>query len=235
VDVERSTRQRVVRAVLQSGPVTAADLATELGITPAAVRRHLDALVLSGQVQARGGASSGHRGRPARTYVHTRDGHATAPGAYDDLAASALGFLARTEGQEAVARFARVRAGELEERYAAAVADAPDVAGRVRALAGALTADGFAASARPVRAGPVEGVQLCQGHCPVESVASAFPELCRAEAEAFERLLGAPVQRLATLATGSHACTTHVTTQTEPQHQLDPLHPTAPPEGTDPR
>ena len=228
MDSESSTRQRVVRAVLQRGPVSAADLAVELGVTPAAVRRHLDALVLDGRVSARGGASSGQRGRPARTYVLTRDGHAAVGGAHDDLATSALAFLAAAAGPEAVTRFAQVRAGELEERYAGAVASAADVPGRVRALAEALTADGFAASARPVRAaGPVEGVQLCQGHCPVEGVASAFPELCRAETEAFSRLLGAPVQRLATLATGSHACTAHVSTQT--------LHPTAPPEGTDPR
>jgi orotate phosphoribosyltransferase len=35
--------------------------------------------------------------------------------------------------------------------------------------------------------------------------------LCEAETEAFGRLLGAPVQRLATIAHGDGICTTHVT------------------------
>jgi predicted ArsR family transcriptional regulator len=42
-------------------------------------------------------------------------------------------------------------------------------------------------------------------------VAAEFPELCEAETEAFGRLLGTPVQRLATIARGDGVCTTHVT------------------------
>src|SRR5208283_4333716 len=53
--------------------------------------------------------------------------------------------------------------------------------------------------------------QLCQHHCPVAHVAAEFPQLCEAETEAFGRLLGTPVQRLATIAHGDGICTTHVT------------------------
>jgi predicted ArsR family transcriptional regulator len=42
-------------------------------------------------------------------------------------------------------------------------------------------------------------------------VAAEFPQLCEAETEAFARLLGTPVQRLATIAHGDGVCTTHVT------------------------
>jgi predicted ArsR family transcriptional regulator len=45
----------------------------------------------------------------------------------------------------------------------------------------------------------------------VAHVAEEFPELCEAETEAFSRLLGTPVQRLATIARGDGVCTTHVT------------------------
>jgi predicted ArsR family transcriptional regulator len=41
-------------------------------------------------------------------------------------------------------------------------------------------------------------------------VASRHPELCEAEARAISRMVGSPVQRLATLAGGAHACTTHI-------------------------
>ncbi len=42
-------------------------------------------------------------------------------------------------------------------------------------------------------------------------MAAVFPQLCEAETEAFGRLLGTPVQRLATIAHGDGICTTHVT------------------------
>ncbi len=104
---------------------------------------------------------------------------------------------------------------DLERRYAPAVARG-DLGRRVQALAEALSADGYAASAGPAPAigGRVQaegGEQLCQHHCPVAHVAAEFPQLCEAETEAFGRLLGAPVQRLATIAHGDGICTTHVT------------------------
>ena len=88
---------------------------------------------------------------------------------------------------------------------------------RAGALVDALNADGYAASARPVGeagAGQLTGIQLCQGHCPVQHVAAEFPQFCEAETEAFSRLLGVHVQRLATLAHGDHVCTTFVPTPT---------------------
>jgi hypothetical protein len=45
----------------------------------------------------------------------------------------------------------------------------------------------------------------------VAHVAAEYPQLCEAETEAFGRLLGTPVQRLATIANGDGVCTTHVT------------------------
>jgi predicted ArsR family transcriptional regulator len=207
------TRDRVARSILESGPSTAAVLAERLGLTAAAVRRHLDAMLSAGHVEAREPALRGPRGRgrPARLFALTDAGHAAMTTAYDDLAASALRFLAEVAGPEAVERFARERVADLESRYRPLVeAAGADVGDRTAALAEALTDEGYAASTRP---GPA-GVQLCQGHCPVQHVAAEFPQLCSAETELFSRLLGARVQRLATLAHGEHVCTTHVSDPT---------------------
>jgi predicted ArsR family transcriptional regulator len=131
---------------------------------------------------------------------------------YDDVATSALRFLAEHAGADAVGEFARERIAEFEKRYAAELSAAgAGIAFRAEVLATALTANGFAASTRPVRAGtPLAGVQLCQGHCPVQHVAAEFPQFCDAETDAFSRLLGVHVQRLATLAHGEHVCTTFI-------------------------
>ena len=110
-----------------------------------------------------------------------------------------------------MARFARRQLADLERRYAPAVGQG-DLGTRVQALAEALSADGYAASAGPAPTiAGASGEQLCQHHCPVAHVAAEFPELCEAETEAFGRLLGTPVQRLATIAHGDGICTTHVT------------------------
>jgi predicted ArsR family transcriptional regulator len=144
-------------------------------------------------------------------FVITDAGRSAFEHAYDDLASSALRFLAETAGPEAITSFARRQVSELERRYAAQVASG-DLAARVQALAEALSADGYAASAGPAPAiGGLKGEQLCQHHCPVAHVAAEFPQLCEAETEAFGRLLGTPVQRLATIAHGDGICTTHVT------------------------
>jgi predicted ArsR family transcriptional regulator len=213
---ERGTRARIARLILENGPVTAAALSTRLGLTPAAVRRHLDNLLASGLIEARTArrpASRG-RGRPAKLFAITDAGRSVFEHAYDDLATSALRFIAEVAGPGAVAEFARRQVADLERRYRQAVV-AATAGEKVKALAEALSADGYAASAAsaPTRGTLTTdgGEQLCQHHCPVAHVAAEFPQLCEAETEAFARLLGTPVQRLATIAHGDGICTTHVT------------------------
>jgi len=216
--LESRTRDRVLQAISERGPVTAATLAEELGLTATAVRRHLENLTEAGLITSRESAHAHRgRGRPARAYVVSDAGHQALESDYDHLASEALRFLAREAGPDAVRRFAQARVGELEQRYAAELAQAgADPAARVDALVAALTRDGFAASARPVgepgTRTPLTGIQLCQGHCPVQHVAREFPAFCDAETDAFSRLLGVHVQRLATLAHGDHVCTTFVPT-----------------------
>ncbi|MBO0833179.1 MAG: transcriptional regulator [Actinobacteria bacterium] len=213
-DVSRSepgTRGRIARLIMENGPVTAAGLSARLGLTPAAVRRHLDNLLADGMIEVRSSRTYGNRGRgrPARLFAITDAGRSAFVHAYDDLASSALGFLAEMAGPGAVAAFARQQIAELERRYRPVVEAAPP-GERVSALAAALSADGYAASAS-TRPGAGGGDQLCQHHCPVAHVAAQYPQLCEAETEAFGRLLGTAVQRLATIAHGDGICTTHVT------------------------
>ena len=155
------TRERVLALLREAGPSTAALLGQRLALTPAAVRKHLDALLADGAVTTREPYVRGPRGRgrPARLYLLTDVGRG---------------------------------AGPTSERPAA--------------LAAALSADGYAATT----GAQGTGVQLCQHHCPVQSVAAQFPQLCEAETAALGRLLDVHVQRLATLAHGDGVCTTFI-------------------------
>ena len=212
---EGGTRERVLAAVTERGPISASALGRDLGLTPAGVRRHLDALATEGAIVERDAPISASttrgRGRPARMWVIAPAGHDSLPADYDDLAVDALRFLRERSGSDAVASFARRRAAQLQSRYAGDVGAAgTEPQARAEALVAALSRDGFAASARPVGVGALAGVQVCQGHCPVRHVAAEFPEFCQAETDAFSDLLGVHVQRLSTIAAGQHVCTTFV-------------------------
>jgi predicted ArsR family transcriptional regulator len=216
--LESRTRDRVLHAVSERAPITAAVLADELGLTATAVRRHLDNLTDAGLITERETVPAHRgRGRPARSYVLSEAGHQALESDYDHLATQALRFLAAEAGEGAVRRFAEQRVHELEHRYAAQLAEVDGGhAARVERLVAELTKDGFAASARPVgepgSPSKLTGIQLCQGHCPVQHAAREFPQFCDAETDAFSRLLGVHVQRLATLAHGDHVCTTFIPT-----------------------
>jgi len=193
--------------LMENGPSTAANLADELGLTPAAVRRHLDQLVADGIIEARERRPLGQRGRgrPARVFVIADPARDHFGHTYDALAAQAMRHLRETSGPDAVGDFARARLVELENKCAAAVDAGQDP---VSALADTLTSDGYAASVEHAATGD----QICQHHCPVSHVAQEFPELCDAETEMIARVLGTHVQRLATIAHGDGVCTTHIPT-----------------------
>ena len=223
-----STRQRILRLIVEEGPVSAVQLATDLELTPAGVRRHVGVMLAAGEIAEHHSPLPGRaqRGRPARRYVATARGQASLTNAYSDLAAEALAFLGQLGGEDAVREFARRRVLDMHSHHGDAIGLASDVSERLDVLAERLSGDGFAASVRPLPGG--RAVQLCQGHCPVQAVAARFPQLCEAEAQLFSDLLGVHVQRLSTLAAGGHVCTTHVPLTTVPV----PTEPAATTEGT---
>ncbi len=201
------TRQRVARSILEHGPSTAAALAERLDLTAAAVRRHLDHLLETGAVEAREPRVYGARGRgrPAKVFALTETGRDQFEQQYDDLAAQALRFLARTAGDDAVQAFARERLQPLARSISDLQTARPELSS-AEAVAQAMREAGFAAS---LHQGPV-GEQLCQQHCPVAHVAHEFPQLCEAETELISQVLGSHVQRLATIAHGDGVCTTSI-------------------------
>jgi predicted ArsR family transcriptional regulator len=207
VVIDRGTRDRISRTLLEHGPSTVADLAGQLGLTTAAIRRHLDAALLDGTIVAREERPHGPRGRgrPARLFSLSDAGHAAGPTSYDEFAVDALRYLRESAGDGAVEDFARRRMAEWEARYTERIASLP-LDERAEALAQALNDDGYASTVHDTTL----GVQVCQHHCPVQHIAEEFPVLCEVETEAIGRLVGRHVQRLATIARGDGVCTTHI-------------------------
>ncbi|WP_293240714.1 metalloregulator ArsR/SmtB family transcription factor [Mycolicibacterium sp.] len=209
------TRRSIVQLLLE-GPTTAGEIGDRLGISAAGVRRHLDALVDGGDAESNAAASWQHngRGRPAKRYRLTAAGRSKLEHAYDDLAVAAMRQLREVGGDDAIRTFARRRIDTILSGVAGSTAGG-DVATAADRVAVALTGAGYATTTTRVT-GPIDGVQICQHHCPVSHVAEEFPELCEAEREAFADILGTHVQRLATIVNGDCACTTHVPLVPEP-------------------
>ena len=147
--------------------------------------------------------------RPA-TFALTDAGRATFPHAYDDLALTALRYVARIGGEEAVTAVRRrAQLAGLEERCRAADGRPPATTRSARRR-GARRRRSRPRATLPRASAIASGGQLCQHHCPVAHVAAEFPQLCEAETAVIGRLVGTHVQRLATIAHGDGVCTTHI-------------------------
>ena len=204
------TRDAIARLILEHGPATASALSQSLALTPAGIRRHLELLVADGILEAREPrtASTRGRGRPSKVFLMTDAGRAQFEHTYDDLAVSALRFMASHSGEHLVASFAQARADEIETKANEYIEHNKTSRknDKVALLAEFLTDQGYAASVEDRGLGE----EICQHHCPIAHVASAYPQLCEAETKAFSRLLGTHVQRLATIAHGDGVCTTYI-------------------------
>lgn len=211
-DTHGDTRGAIIKLLLESGPTTASHIGERLGLSAAGVRRHLDALIDAGDAQANAAAAwqQEGRGRPAKRYQLTAAGRSKLQHTYDDLASAAMRQLREIGGDDAIRTFARRRIDTILSAVEPAGGAAGDeVVAAADRIADALTDAGYATTTTRVT-GPLNGVQICQHHCPVSHVAEEFPELCEAEQQAMAEVLGTHVQRLATIVNGDCACTTHV-------------------------
>jgi len=199
------TKDQVARAILESGPSTAVALAASLGLTPAGIRRHLDSLVGEGILEEREPhiRSAGLRGRPSKVFVMSDKGRERFEHSYDDLAVSALKYMAASAGAHLVDGFAKHRADEIIRRSEKTVSGSKNP---VDGLVKFLNDEGYAANVHP----KAIGLELCQHHCPIAHVAAEYPQLCEEETAAFSKILGTHVQRLATIAHGDGVCTTFI-------------------------
>ena len=196
------TRERILVLLRRHGRLSAPKLADLLGVTPVGVRRHLALLERDGLVTAE--LSRPKRGRPTAVYRLTDAGLERFPRRYDEVALEALAFLKRQD-PSVLSQFLAWRNERLAANYADRVEGAT-LAERARALADVLSEQGFMAEVEPTP----EGLRLCQHNCTVEHLATELPDLCTSEAKLFERLLGTPVEREATIVDGGVRCVTQV-------------------------
>ncbi|MGJ9371563.1 helix-turn-helix transcriptional regulator [Nesterenkonia sp. CF4.4] len=221
-EAESTTRQRVLQLVVEEGPISAAALGSELQLTAAAVRRHLDAMTEQGILEVKNVTTRRRgAGRPSRRYVVSERGQRTMGDDYLGLVQTALTLLqddSETQDEQAApdaaAGLAREYFAGFEQRWEAELGQIQDLDARTDRLSELFNEEGFAGFTRLVgRDNPLlamQSTQLCQGHCPIREIAAAHPVFCEEETDMISRLLDVDVRRLSTQAAGAHVCTTHV-------------------------
>jgi predicted ArsR family transcriptional regulator len=202
-----TAKQRVLELLKRSDGATAAEVATALGITEAAVRQHIDALVERGLVERRAlPRSRAGRGRSPLEWVLTPEAGSQFADRHGQLTVELLDAIRGALGSDGLDRVIDSRAEHQLEAYRAAVpaAGAATLEKRVRALARQRTAEGYMADAH--REG--DGFVLVEHHCPICTAATACPGFCRSELELFRETLGPDVtiERTAHLLAGDVRC-----------------------------
>jgi DeoR family transcriptional regulator, suf operon transcriptional repressor len=196
----RGTRGDLLVAVKKSQPITAEELAEQLGVTPNAMRRHLKELEASGIVAYRSEIRG--VGRPVNAYSLTEQGEALFPRAYDDALSRVLEMVREQQGTDGVVEL-------FAQQWATIAADAKDELARLplneraQLLAELLSSRGYMAEAESRSA---TEATIREHNCAIRLIAERFPEVCAAEARFLEEMLGATVKRQAHIASGANCC-----------------------------
>lgn len=199
-------RDEIVAALRQHGERTIAQLAEAVGITPAALRRHLDILAGEGMVEHR--AVRQATGRPFFLYRLSERAQEAASD-YPRLLERFVTEVATLGREEIASKDGRdlleTVFGHMSEHLAADYQDrvhGETLSERLDSLTEALRDEGLVErwEERP------DGYHLSTSLCPHRRAAVLTPGLCSAEARAIASLLGAAVEQTGRLVDGAPLC-----------------------------
>jgi len=179
----RSTRMEVLELLRRKGRSSAETIASDLGVTPNAVRQHLTNLERDGLVVSHPERSG--RGRPSLLFALTERADSVFPKRYGQLATMVLQEVQEMGGPEALDEvFARVAA-----RHATAIG--LDFEAKLDRVVRWI---GRAGTLVEQTEGP-EGIQVTIHNCPFRNTALKFPQVCTITPQLISRLTGAAISQ----------------------------------------
>ena len=184
----RSTRMEVLELLRRKGHASAEEIATDLGVTPNAVRQHLTNLERDGFVTSHPERRA--RGRPSLLFSLTERADSVFPKRYGQLASMVLQEVQEMGGADALDQiFARVAA-----RHAATIErdlDGLDFDQKLnRVVAWIRRAETLAEQTETE-----EGVKVTIHNCPFRNTALKFPQVCTITPHLISQLTGAAVSQ----------------------------------------
>lgn len=173
------------------------DLAAELSITTAAVRRHLDNLRADGLVDVK--AVKQATGRPYHVFFATEKATQTMPPAYADLLERMLNSLG--EREDVIAAVMTSVAESLASKHRSEVSGLTEEE-LVAKVTASLRAEGILDEWRT----EADGIHLTNGRCPYHKAAEISKLPCESDKRAIELLLGHDVEQLNRIVDGASCC-----------------------------
>jgi len=218
------TRRRVLDLLKLQGPLDAATLAGEIGVSAMAVRQHLYALQDERLVTYH--AVKSGVGRPAKHWRLTPAADAYFADRHPELAVGLLGALRTAFGAAGMEKLLAARTAQQIEAYRNALPRRGSLGQRLAALARLRTQEGYMAEV--VRDAPGSYL-LVERHCPICIAARACVGLCASEQAVFEALLDdASVERTEYILEGAMRCAYRVTSRKHDGRRSRDARPTAP-------
>lgn len=197
-------RRRLLELIKSGGPQTASELAVRLGVTPVAVRQHLQVLGKDGLLVY--AEERQPVGRPARRWRLSEAAEPFFPDSHREFAVGLIEAIGGAFGGEGLQRMVdeRVRRQVRNYRRQMPGCEAP-LEERIAALAELRNEEGYMVEWSSDGPGTWS---LVENHCPICAAAKACGSLCAGEPSLFQALLGpdVEVQRTEHLLEDSHRC-----------------------------
>ncbi len=195
-----ATRHNILHLLRRRGQMTALELSRELKIGAVGVRQHLALLERDGLVQVTGVRRS--IGRPSHLYELTAEAEQHFPKQYDTFALDLLDYIADHGGEEAIEQVFHARRCAIAQSYTSRLCGKTR-AQQVAELASILTDQGYMCDFEQLDDG---SFILTEHNCPIDCIARRHGQSCEQELKLYEQLLGTPLTRETTIASGGPYC-----------------------------
>lgn len=197
-------KDQILHCLKMQGAQTANTLAAQLGVSPMAIRQHLQ------QLQAERWVTYCEEkrpmGRPVKLWSLTPRTQVRFPDSHAELMQDVLRSIAALWGEEGLDRLIADRSSRQIAAYREKITErgASTWQQQVEAIADLRTQEGYMAEVIEQNG----ALLLVENHCPICVAAQSCQQLCRAEREVFQVVLGPQlrVQRVEHLLRGDRRC-----------------------------
>lgn len=205
-------KDQILHLLKRSGPQPAAAIATAVGVSPMAIRQHLQDLQAEGYVIY--AEERRPVGRPVKLWRLTEMAMKRFPDHHADLLVNLLQGVRQVFGDPGLETLIADRLQHQIRIYAAQLPTG-SWQGRVAALAELRSQEGYMAEVMPEPSGTL---LLVENHCSICAAAQTCPQLCQAELAVFTALLGptVTVERVEHIIRGDRRCAYRIT-ETQPE------------------
>lgn len=196
----KSTRERILLALLTHPRSNILELAEEVGINAISVRHHISNLLIQGLIKAE---EERHGiGRPRQVYILSESGSEMFPTNYLKLTTRILDQMKNTLPAPVVDKLFTEIALEMSSNYKQLAANL-SLEEKLNLIQNLLSREGFTVDWEKKG----DEYRITEISCPYLHVGQNHPEVCKVDQTVIAAILGLPVEKVDCLLLGNDQCT----------------------------